>query len=375
MTNRVNPFDIARTARFKLSNFWLVRTSCPMSSLKAILWPLLVIFIVISPAYSYTRDSRSIEAIFDSGKLKIDLITTSVRHSIENLCATTGCDVNDTTTKIEAWLDLKTFEVVADAFSTLNKQYQHIQPREGLEDWRVDSIDQYVLLNHHAAQKESSYLLAGVLKPRDTCIQSDNAGNVCKFARYVTSYLLKSPVVLKGRIPFDNYVYLFELAEDLFNAQLYDHAEAWCSFLVHHLLPSVETIRQDASFSLAALESNDLILLTRGSLVLSEIARLKGQLDLATHHSMRVVRCYQLLSTRHNVPFFDPKHNVALISRLRILLTIPPTPPDYATAKMHRQHMIEDLIAFLKDVKMHNETISLEVMHTSCLKSSDYLYD
>eukprot|EP01032_Pedospumella_encystans_P014902 gene14902-17096_t len=183
---------------------------------------------------------------------------------------------------------------------------------------------------------------------------------MCKFARFVTSYRLKSPVVLQGRIPFDNYVYLFELAEDLFNAQLYDHAQAWCSFLVHHLLPSVDTIRQDALFSLATLESNDLILLTRGSLILSEIARLKGHLDLATHHSMRVIRCYQLLSRRQNVPFFDPKHNVALISRLRILLTIPPTPPDYATAEMHRQQMIEDLTAFLEDVKMHNETISLE---------------
>ena len=205
-----------------------------MSSLKAILWPLLVIIIVISPAYSYTRDSRSIEAIFDSGKLGIDLITTSVRHNIENLCATTDCDVNDTTTEIEAWLDLKTFEVIVDAFSTLNTQYTHIQTREGLDDcWREYSIDRNFLLNHHAAQQESAYLLSGVLKPRETCIQSDNAGNMCKFARYVTSYRLQSPVVLQGRIPFDNYVYLHELAEDLFNAQLYDHAEAWCTNLTH----------------------------------------------------------------------------------------------------------------------------------------------
>ena len=343
-----------------------------MSSLKAILWPFLVIFIDITSVSSFTRNSRSIEAILDSGKLGIDLITTSVRHSIENLCATTDCEVNDTTTKIEAWLDLKTFEVVVDAFSTLNKQ--HIQTRGGLEDWRVDSIDRNVLLNHHAAQQESAYLLSGVLKPRETCIQSDNAGNMCKFARFVASYPLRSPVVLQGRIPFDNYVYLFELAGDLFNAQLYDHAEAWCSFLVHHLLPSIETIRHDASFSLAKLGSNDLILLTRGSLVLSEIARLKGHLDLATHHSMRVIRCYQLLSTRQNVPHFDPKHNVALISRLRILLTIPPTPPTYATAEMHRQHMIEDLTAFLEDVKLHNETISLEVRHPSYLLSSYFVY-
>ena len=118
-----------------------------------------------------------------------------------------------------------------------------------------------------------------------------------------------------------------------------------------------------------------LILLTRGSLVLSEITRLKGHLDLATHHSMRVIRCYQLLSKRQNVPFFDPKHNVALISRLRILLTIPPTPPDYATAEKHREQMIEDLTAFLQDVKLHNETISLEVRRTSYLIASYLVYD
>jgi hypothetical protein len=161
--------------------------------------------------------------------------------------------------------------------------------------------------------------------------------------------------------------YLFDLADDLFNAELESHAEAWTYNLLAHL--HVGMVADDIEEELKTMTAHQHRLLMRGSLLLAEVARLKGDLAMVAHHGVRIIHSGRALAGEATAA--ERKTSFVIVARLRVLLAMPPVPPDYDTARRYRQEMIEDLQVFAENARKNRWHVSLEV--SLCNRYCSYL--
>jgi hypothetical protein len=223
--------------------------------------------------------------------------------------------------------------------------------------WISASTDPYLSLNFFASVVEQYDLLRGELRPRIDCIKGNLHQKECKYARLRDDYRIYTPLPIVA-LSMEQWMYLFDFADDLFNSQLYGHAEAWCYYLLQQIQVGYEPNDIAAAPSVAAMTTAQHRLLVRGSLILMEVSRLKGKLCLAVDHAVWIVHSHSVLvESEAGVQLTD----YGLVARLRLLLAIPPVPPNYATAAVDRVEMLADLQRFTARLRVMGTSLALEV--------------
>ena len=217
--------------------------------------------------------------------------------------------------------------------------------------WLSFSASERLVQRYSDSKAEVYHLLRGNIKPRTSCAALPASVKECVFSSLVSDYRIYPPIPL-SHLNTEQWNYIFDFSDDLFNNQLYDHAEAWSFFLLVNLLRRYGD--GNPTTKLWSLDQDRLLL--RGGFVLSEIARLKGDSNASISHSLRNIYSYEALSSdASSLP------NYGVIAKLRLLLTIPPIPSDYNISQKYRHEMVEDLHIFAESVKHTNSTLSLNV--------------
>ena len=330
----------------------------------ALVLPLLLLVDSLRILSAYSESYRAVHlAIKNHNAVKyasLDLVTQDIGQVIAQLCIEYSCSVSAVSSSVNDWVDKQSGSVCNTAYVDL---LLGTRPT-GLS---YPTSDKSMLAKQAADELEVKHLLRGSLVPRSVCSNSSTwQSKDCKYAKLVGEYRIYPPLPFAS-LSFAQWSYLFEFGDDLFNQQLYAHAEAWCYHLVHNLLyfdgsatSPVDLI--DHVVNISALTTYQHKLLIRGSLLLAEVAKLKGQLEVATYYSLRAIRSHNILSAdQSNASGTNASLNFAIISRLRILLTIPPTPPEYADAEMNRRKMVQDLLVFKEDIADSKVTLSVQV--------------
>ena len=214
----------------------------------------------------------------------------------------------------------------------------------------------------------------------------------CKFEQIAISW--QASQLLRRPISEEQYHTLAALTEDLFNNQLYNHAEALAYFLLfgrattlHHqnnlftedrsIISSPPLLRIKESFSCSQLNLADEYEVSNKNsyliLILSEAAKVKGLLEVAeilSHnliHSMMLVSLQQEELEGSNYSL-DRTRWITWLYRLRVMLTIPHIPPPFSVAMQERERMVKDLNLFAEDIRRSNITIPLTVRQETCIK-------
>lgn len=323
---------------------------------------------------AYTKSYRAVHfGIKGEGITKypsLDLVTRELPQALEKLCTEHLCLSKELEEIVYDWVDNHSCTILKTS---------HVYLLRGTQAPQYPTSDKSVTTNRDAEFQEIHNLFKGNLVCRTSCDPSSLVyRRDCKFAKLISEFRIYPPVPF-AMLTFEQWSYLFEFGDALFNLQLYIHAEAWCYYLVHNLLYFDRTGKDDRELTFdtespvvgfSTLTISQHRLLIRGSLLLSEVAKLKGQLEVATHHSLRVIRSHNLLAADFNKTL----PNFAVLSRLRILLTIPPTPPTYVDAVKYRQEMIQDMRTFQQSIVDSNIRLSLEVILTAGVKFFFFKY-
>lgn len=326
----------------------------------------LVLFCLSFVYYStsaYTENYRAVHLALKVGDetqyTSLDLATRPISHTIAELCNQHACNASEVTNSVINWSD-ESFGLVCHA------AYVRLLQNDDRAVSSYPTTATAMQSKSLAANVEIRQLLRGNIVPRNLC-RSPPGGQAkdCKFAMLVEKYRIYPPLPL-ANLSFEQWSYLFEFGDDLFNLQLYHHAEAWCYYLVHNLLYYNGADNDALNTPVVHVEMSTLSpsqhkLLIRGSLLLAEVAKLKGQLEVATHHSLRAIRSHDILAAENTPLNTHTVPNFAVISRLRIQLTIPPTPPEYADAMANRSKMVQDLHIFARSIVDTNVTLSIQV--------------
>ena len=265
-------------------------------------------------------------------------------------------DINSKTFSTTIFSDnLETFDIsnkhVQLAAEEIRKKHEYILKEPNLKS--MVKVSHY--LTDFSDNHEIWGLLNGELNPRSSCNNITVTTRECKFAYIVAQYNIYPPIPITS-LSILQWSYLFDFGDDLFNAQLYEHAEAWTIFLMNYIDPVYSDNNNKDSYNNLPVEQ--LKFLLRGSTILSEVSKLNGNMLTASAHGFRMLHFYDLLSHKSD-PFYA---NIAVLARLRMILSIPPTPPDFITAMKKRELMIVQLQQLLSDIILHNTTVTLEVI-------------
>jgi hypothetical protein len=296
----------------------------------------------------------------------LDPVCSSVHDTVAALCSEYGCNDETTMRGIDSYLE-----------RLLNNKLNGLYSSQGISSgdsdgsndnsW-INSDDEQSRMSYNDTRTESYHLLRGYLISRKGCTllpskddlevphkRSRSKNKECLFQRLADEYKSQHHLQVASDGEVANfhgldYTHMLQFGVELFNAQLYYQAKALISYILHNMVHT--------PFDCSSSASNESIdvstyfeTMTRGSLILSEIAKLQGDIEGATYHSLRILRiherCYlsflryvDLQSTGRPLVLdrsSADEHrravaNNALVFRLRILLTIPPTPPPYVTA-------------------------------------------
>ncbi len=183
-----------------------------------------------------------------------------------------------------------------------------------------------------------------------------NNPDECVFRRVSDDYLLTS--ILSQREKWrdaddsisDDIIFA---AQRLFNAGLYVPAETLAYLAMRYLMQ-----RQFNSLSLRWADS-----LVAAGLVVSEVARKRGDTKVSTIFSMHSAFVYSIneLEGLCDIHDFAMDAQRRVLMKLRILMTLPPLPPDYSVSKQQRRDMLLDLARFQNTVRENAVHTSIEV--------------
>lgn len=334
---------------------------------------LLVLIFFFDLCRPFTRDFRYIPiqvTSTDSQQITtsyaLDPVCSSVHDTVAMLCSEYGCNDETTMSSIDSYLEGLLNDKLNGLYSS---QGTSSGDSNGDNDnsW-INSDDEQSRMSYNDTQSEAYHLLRGYLIPREGCTsfpslevplnrRNRSKTKECLFQRLADEYQAQHHLQVAGDgevVIFNgsDYMHLLQFGVELFNVQLYYQAKSLISYILHNMVHTPFDCSSSVHTSNGSIDvSTYFEAMSRGSLILSEIAKLHGDVEGATYHSLRILRihehCYLpfLRYADHQStsrPFVldrssaEKRHRViannALVFRLRILLTIPPTPPPYATA-------------------------------------------
>lgn len=291
--------------------------------------------VLICVCFAYTRDARKFSFLHDEPGAK-DFALVVGQGSITSLQLLRSIKMVNSYIQV-----LPTISVTRD------------KPK-----WINVSTDTQTISSYYAGIDEQRALLSGKLSPRSECSADNLHRKLCTYARIRENYRIYDPIPVT-QLNREQWGYLFDFADELFNAQLYGHAEVWTYFLLLNLRVGYDVAGTAVKeqVDVPPMTAAQHRLLIRGSLILFEVSRLHGHLSLATSHAVRIIHSYDELAKTGEVE----ATNYGILARLRLLLSIPPSPPDYAEAERSRTVIVEDLRQFAAAIKASGTTMSLEV--------------
>lgn len=347
-----------------------------MRAQAVILALLLLVAFLLDSCRPFTREIRyipiqvtSTDSTSSSRSYVLDPICSSVHDTVSALCSEYGCNDETTMRGIDAYMEGLLNDKLNGLYSS--QSIGSGDPDGGNDDSWINSDDDLSRMSYNDTQQEAYHLLRGYLIPREGCTPSPSPDGLqvprngsrskgkdkdCLFQRLADEYKSQHQLQVAGDGEVANssssdYMHLLQFGVELFNAQLYYQAKALISYILHNM-QIYTPFDCSSSASIGFIDvSTYFEAMSRGSLILSEIAKLHGDIEGATYHSLRILRihehCYlpflryadhqstgrPLVLDRSTA---EGRHraiaNNALVFRLRILLTIPPTPPSYAIA-------------------------------------------
>lgn len=214
----------------------------------------------------------------------------------------------------------------------------------------------------------------------------------CKFEQIAISW--QASQLFRRPISEEQYYTLAALAEELFNNQLYNHAEALSYFLffgrattLHHqhnlltedgaIISNLSLLSTNEVFSCSQLNLTDDDVTSKNShllIILSEAAKVKGLLEVAEVVSHNLIHSMMLVSLQQEelegVNYsLDRTRWITWLYRLRVILTIPHMPPPFSEAIQERERIVKDLQLFAEDIRRCNITIPLMVSKKARIKN------
>jgi hypothetical protein len=343
-----------------------------MCGLKALVFLLCVSLVSVS---SFTRHVRSIPILLNEEGLNrsfaIDPIVQRIEKSAHEFCQLKGCNKSDLMHLMHQWMSIQIDEVFDSRHIELRRLYSY-DGDPPTDEWSI-VFGTHALVQHQLTLLEAKGLFSGIFKVRENCSVGSpllSTKRQCKFGRLVQSFHIYPPIPLV-RLTYDQWSYLLLFAEELFNDQLYEHAESWTFYLLHSL-----KVSESLDSTVTATRKH--LLISRCSLIISEIAKQNGLLELSTWMGVQTVLCqYHIAESSTgnsgvhrdttDVHSVDDEQNVVLsasyiekLARMRIILTIPPTPAPHSISQSSRAEMVEDLKLLAADC-INQEKVPLKV--------------
>lgn len=206
----------------------------------------------------------------------------------------------------------------------------------------------------------------------DDCLRQ---GSSSKYVQIASQWNIED--VISNLISEENQYVLISFAQELFNKQLYSHAEAIAYLLLrngiedensHCINRNSDSLNGSEACKRLVLTNEYTIARMTSSLyvILSEVAKVKGLLETANIASQILIYSFQLVSLQqkaiHGVDYIvDRSGWISWIYRLRSILSIPHVPLSFERAISDRKTMLTELSAFVRDIRQINLTISLSV--------------
>ena len=322
------------------------------------------LFVVAVLGYHYhslgftIRDERSITVSFDrSGDLPpldiaFDRVVTSLEKTASRLCHRVGC-IPETKNGSDIIADSIRRMINKNRDSSYQSLYSKYYSRPFTGGSQMDkSINIEWFQNIDTKSRnlfndsiiEVYALRFGRIQPRSSCSFTENVEKHNKSdmlhlhsCAFTTTFPLEDLASLStGNTP-KTIEYWCLKAEDLFNKQLFDHAEG----VAYMVIKAIRGAHID-------FENDEYV--TRLLVLLAELSKEKGYLDTSLYFGMEAIDFYSIFS-----------HVKTILQRLRVLLTVPPIPPTMIDARSQRQNIILDLNNFIEDFKEDNITLTLQV--------------
>jgi hypothetical protein len=200
----------------------------------------------------------------------------------------------------------------------------------------LEFSDEKTQIDSFESREEVAALRYGRVKPRQQCIsngsQSDIQSKGCLLADIFPISELQS--LANGEQK--SLEYWISATERLFNGEFFDHAEAIAYFIVNFSPSSGLYLKEDEYFIKALI-------------IITEVNKEKGYLSESVYFGLQVIDSY------------SPSSIKSVLHRLRLLLTVPPIPPEDDIAKIKRKEMLLDLCEFLEDIKEDSLSLTLNV--------------
>jgi hypothetical protein len=301
--------------------------------------------IVILLGYShyctaFTKDLRSFTANFDrqndsTVQVTFDRVIKSIDKISEVLCETLVCQYPSNSTSITTALQSLIEEKASTTLSIILEDYYRRTDSVTAYKW-LKSSDEKTQIDSFESREEVAALRYGRVKPRQQCIRNGSQSNFqskgCLLADIFPMSELQSLADGKQK----SLEYWISATERLFNGEFFDHAEAIAYFIVSFSSSSGLHIKEDDYFIKALI-------------ILTEVNKEKGHLNESVYFGLQVIDSY------------SPSSMKSVLHRLRLLLTVPPIPPEDNIAKLKRKEMLSDLYEFLEDIKYDSLSLTLNV--------------
>jgi len=307
--------------------------------------------IVILLGYShyctaFTKDLRSFTADFDRQNdstvhITFDRVMRSISKISEVLCETLVCQYPSNSTSLTTALQSLIEEKRSTTLSIILEDYYRRIDSVTSYKW-LEFSDEKTQIDSFESREEVAALRYGRVKPRQQCIrngsQSDFQSKGCLLADIFPISELQS--LANGEQK--SLEYWISATERLFNGEFFDHAEAIAYFIVNFSSSSGLYLKEDEYFIKALI-------------IITEVNKEKGYLSESVYFGLQVIDSY------------SPSSMKSVLHRLRLLLTVPPIPPEDDFAKIMRKEMLLDLCEFLEDIKEDSLSLTLNELSSGIL--------
>lgn len=321
-----------------LANHWRFLVEVMMRFLSYVFFSSLVTIV------AFTRDMRYFEVNFqrdDANSSKVSLLfdASFIDRDALKVCTAFGCLPDSSS------MSLHVNAILTEMLSINEKDFydKYIHRKQCKYRQWTSIADKKTLEYCQDTIYEISFLQKGEIVFRPYCVTDDGStddSTKCNFKKIVSQ--LRDNMRL-GYVSLDDWVVSSEL---VFNAKLYDHAEAMSYYFLKYLYPQAISNyqRQSNNQQYTDMKSTDIAAVSafraRVLMLLSEVSREKGFLEESTNFSFSVMQ-------HHNINNSLAK---AALHNLRVILTVPPIPPPFFEAEFARSQMVKKHLSTSKCV-------------------------
>jgi hypothetical protein len=286
----------------------------------------------------FTRSTRRIS-------ITQDLFWDPVIQSIDDVCRSISTDDEPSCHEMVEKIFSEQIDQRMDAFV---EEFQRRYDDDFLKEYKwLDYTDGYTQTITTESIMEIRHLIDGRIFPRPYCNHRTRINeDRCSFYRYMSDvgvvglHLHANNLIVNLE---QNLLSFAKIAEDFFNSEQYEHAEGMSVFLIKQVLSPLMTTKHFHA-SREVFEQA----LIKVSVVISEIEKLRGNIDHSSTFALNIIRSYQNLEKLGSTVVAPAE---LYLLKLRLLLHTPSIPPSYEVSTSFRREMIEDLEKYLQLLK------------------------